>query len=60
MKKIIFVKERRENVFGTFEDIESVTADYIIEQESDENTLYCKAWNKYIAIKKEDVISIEE
>lgn len=59
MKKITFVKERRENVFGTFEDIESITVDYILNQESDESALYCKVWNKMVVIKREDIISIE-
>lgn len=59
MKKIVYVKERRENVFGTFEDIESVTADYILDQTSDNETVYLKVWNKLVAIAKKDIVSIE-
>ena len=59
MKKVTFIKERRENVFGTFEDIETITADYIVEQTSDAETIYLKVWNKFVAIAVKDVVSIE-
>lgn len=58
MKKIIFVKERWENVFGKFENIDSITGE-IVNQESDKQTVYVKVWNKLILIDKKDVISIE-
>lgn len=59
MKKITFIKERRGNIFGTFEDIDTITADYIVEQTSDAETVYCKVWDKIVAIPAKDIVSIE-
>ena len=58
MKKITYVKERRENIFGTFEDIESITGD-IVNQESDTETVYVIVWNRFVALPAKDIVSIE-
>jgi len=58
MKKVTFVKERWENMFGKFESIDTITGE-IVNQESDEETVYVKVWNKLISINMKDVISIE-